>query len=140
MQRVEVLVRIFSAKSTEHDPSFVSFAVAIRIFKKKQISTLGHIDAAVAGLQAGRYEEVLSEEGNFIGASLPGSVLEDNNFIGGRLAGFDLGVDRRAGDPQPSAGVKIHMDRFIEQRILGPKRDFEALGDLELRVGLGHAV
>ena len=59
------------------------------------------------------------------------SQLANEEIFEEMLARLDLRVDFGTRDPQPAARVEVHLDRFVEQRILGPERDLEAIGDLD---------
>ena len=56
----------------------------------KQFRSLADIRSAIPGDDGGGDEKAIGEHGGFFGIPIPIRVLEDNNFVVGRLAGKNL--------------------------------------------------
>ena len=109
-----------------------SFAVAVRVLEIKQLMAGGDITTAIAvGQDAGGNEQAGGEHGGFVGFAIAIGVFEHNDGIRGGLAGFDLRIDFRAGDPQPAARVPVDFNRLVQLRVFGPEIDLEPVGDFE---------
>ena len=63
----------------------------------------------------------------------PRRVGEDEDFVVGLLAGGDLGIKRRAANPEAAEGVPVHLRGLLQQGVLRPQLDLVAVGDGEFR-------
>ena len=136
-QRVQIVVRVLRAKTGEDDSFLIRLAVAVGVFEIKQLMAGSDVTTAVAVRQhAGGNEEALGEHGGFVGLAIAVPVLEDNDGIGGRLAGFDLRINLRTGDPETALRIPVDFNRFVQLRVLGPEIDLETVGHIEGRQGL----
>ena len=120
----------------------VGLAVAVGVLEVEQFGAVGDIGAAVARLDAGGDQQAVGEDRGLVGLAVAVGVFEDEDLVVGLLPRLDLGIDLRAGDPEPPRGVEIHLDRLGEQRVGGEQVDLEAVGHLErlpldLGVGIG---
>ena len=57
-------------------------------------------------------------------------------FIGRHLAGKNLWVHLRTGHPQPAPGIKVHLDRLGQVRVLREELDLQPVS-LRLNLGSG---
>ena len=137
-QRVQVVVGVLGAEPAEHAAHVVGLAVAGGVGEVEQIGALADVATAVAGENAGGNEQALGKDGGGIGLTVAGGVAENDDFVVGGLADFDLRVNLRAGDPQVAVGVEVHLGRLVEQRVFRPQGDFIAVGHREPRVRLGR--
>ena len=117
---------VLGAEAGEDDAFFVGLAIAVGVGEVQQLSTLGDIRAAVAGLDAGGDKEAVGEHGCFVRDAIAGGILEHDNFIIGGLAGFYLRINRRGGHPQAALGIKIHLDGLCEAGIFGKELNLDA--------------
>ena len=105
--------------------------------------TVDDIAAAVAGVDAGRDEQFVGEDGDFVGLADAFGVFEDDDFIILVVARFELRIGFAARDPEAALGVEVHLDRLGEQRIGGVKIDLETFGEdeglaFQLGIGIGY--
>ena len=131
-QGVQDVVRVFRAEGGEHDAALVGAAIAVGIFEVKQLSTMTDVAAAVPRLNASRDEQAIGKDARFLGVAVAVGVFQNDDFVVGNLAGFDLGIDFAAGDPQAALAVEVHLDRLGEKRVLRKQIDFEAGAEVEL--------
>ena len=130
-QRVQIVMRVLRAEAAQHRALHIRFAVAARVCKVQQLRALRDVTAAVARLDARGNQQAFREHRGLVRAARAGGVFEHDDFVGGGLAGFDLRIHFRTRDPEPALRIEVHLDGFFEQRILGPERDFESVGDRE---------
>ena len=133
---VDVVVGVFGAEAAEDDAALVGLAVAVGVAEVEEFGALGDVGAAVAGRDAGGNEQAVGEDRGFVGAAGASGVFEDDDLVGGGLAGLDLRINLGAGDPEAAGRVEVHVDRFIQQGIFGPERDLKGVVDGEGRRGL----
>ncbi len=141
-KRVQNVVRVLGAEARQHDAADVGLAVAVGVLEVQQFGAVGHVDAAVARLDAGGNQQTVGKDGGLLGAAVAVGVVEHQNLIVRFLARLDLRINLAAGDPQPALSVEIDVDRLGQQRIGGVQVDLEAVGDLkrlafQLRIGIG---
>ncbi len=140
-ERVEDVVRVLGAEPGEDDAAAVGLAVAVGVAEVEQLGAVGDVGAAVAGLDAGRDEQAVGEDGGPVGAAVAVAVLEDEHPVVGLLAGRDLGIHLGADDPEPSLRIEVHLDRLGQHGVGREQVDLEPLGHLErLPLDLGVRV
>ena len=101
---------------------------------RTQLKRLALLAAAVAGREAGRNEQAVGKHRRLVGPPGARRVFEHDDLVGLRLARLDLRVELGARDPKASPGVEVHLDRLVEERVLGPERNLETVGDLDFLV------
>src|SRR2546423_13814171 len=128
-QRVQIVVRVLGAETGKDDMLFVRLAIAIGVLEIKQLVAGGDVTSAVAvGQNAGGNEQTVGEHGGFVGLVVAVGVFEHDNGIGGGLAGFDLRIDFRAGDPEPALGVPADFNRLGALPVLRPATGLGSIG------------
>src|SRR5205814_8714948 len=119
------------------DMLFVRLAIAIGVLEIKQLVAGGDVTSAVAvGQNADGNEQTVGEHGGFVGLAVAVGVFEHDDRIGGGLAGFDLRIDFRTGDPEPALGVPVHLNRLVQLRVFGPATGVETIGAFASRYAL----
>ena len=127
-QRVEQVMRVLGAESRQHDPRFVGFAVAVGVPQVNEVGAVGDVRAAIARRDAGGDQQAVGEHRRLVGLAVVIGVFEHEDLVRRGLTRLDLRIDFAGGDPEPSLGVEVHLDRLRHHRIGGPEVDFEAIG------------
>lgn len=139
---VENVVSVLGAEAREDDFARVCDVVSVGVLHIKKFGGVGDIGAVSSGENSGGDEQAVGEDGGFIGAAVAVGVLENDNFVIGDFARFELGIDAAGGDPQAASGVPVRLDRFGDIGIGREELDLEAFSDTQLfelflRVGIG---
>ena len=99
---------------------------------------LGAVNAAGAIEDEGEGDvEVIGPGGAFVGFAVLVGVFENDDFIARFLAGIDVGISDRGGDPEAAVLVPTHRDgagHFGEVFFGGEAVDLEAGIDFEGRL------
>src|SRR5439155_23142546 len=85
----------------------------------KQLSATADVDTTVAMLQPGRDQQIIRKHDRFVRATVPVSILQNKNFVVGRLTGLELRMNRAACHPQAALGVESHLDRLNQAVVFG---------------------
>ena len=132
---VECVVGVLATETGEDDFAFVHFAVAIGVGEVGEVGFFGAIDTAIAIEHEGeRNVEVIGPSGAFVGFAVLVCVFEDDDFIARLLAGVNVGIGNRGGNPKAAVFVPAHLDgagHFGEVFLGGEAVDFETGVDLE---------
>ena len=125
-ERMQDVVRIFSPKTTQHDPRLVCLVVAVRVLEMDNFRTVGNVGAAIPRFNTGRDQQAISKHCRLVGGSVTISIFEDQDLVRCLLSGGNLRIDLRRRDPQPPASVEVDLDRFVQLRIGSKQIDFES--------------
>ena len=153
VQRVDDMVGVFGAEAAQHDATIGEDAVGICFREVKELGAGADVDAAeVVRRDAGRDEQSVRDDTGDVGDAVTIGVFQEDDLvvagggaelggISGHLCGEVFRVDLRVGvggrDPEAAGGVPVHVDRLLEERVLGEECDAQAVGHLELRGGQG---
>ena len=101
------------------------------------LGAVGDVRPAVAGRNGHRDQQVVGEDGGFVGPAGALGVFQDDDLVIGGLARLDLRIGFGGRHPQPARGVPVHLDRLLDHRLGGKEIDLPAVGELEaLALGL----
>ena len=153
MQRVDDVVGVFGAEAAQYDAAIGEDAVGVRVRKVQEFGAGADKDAAeIVRRDAGGDEESVGDDTGDVGDAVTIGVFQEDDFvvagggaelggISGHLCGEVFRVHLRVGvggrDPEAAGGVPVHVDRLLEERVLGEECDAQAVGHLELRGGQG---
>ena len=79
------VVAVLGAEAVQDDLVAVGHVVAVRVLDEHQVRLLGHVDAAVAEFEAGRYVQAAGEHGVVIGPAVAVTVFENHDLVVGFL-------------------------------------------------------
>ena len=131
-QRVQDVMRVLGAKPGCDHLAFVRLAVAVGVLEMQQFRALPHVHAAVSRLNAGRDQQVVREHSRLVRLAVVVGVLQNDHLIGSHLAGKNLWVHLRTGHPQPAPGIKVHLDRLGQVRVLREELDLQPVSEVKL--------
>ena len=126
------VVGVRGVEAHEHALFPVAPAVAVGVAHEPEIRGLHQQDAVLEELEAGRAVQSVEERGARISPSITVGVFEDDDLIGHARGRRELRVAGPDGDPEPAAGVKIHLHRFCqlgELLLAGEEVGFETRGE-----------
>ncbi len=134
---------ILSPKPGKDDAFLVRLFARFGCRQVQQLGAVGNVDAAVTGLQPGWNNQAVGKNGDFIGFADALGVFEHDDLVVRLFARLDLRIGLTADDPEPAAGVKVHLNRLGQQRVRGKEIDFESLRQderlaFQLGVRVGH--
>ena len=131
-QGVQIVMRVLGAETGQNDASLVRLAVPVSVLEIKQLMAGSDVTTPLAiGQHAGGNQKTVGEHRRFVRLAVPVGVFENDNGIGGGLAGFDLGIDLGTGHPQSALGVPVDFDRLVQLGVFRPQTHLEAIGDFE---------
>src|SRR5690606_15070634 len=101
-ESMDQMVGVPSAKSGQHFPLQIRFAVAIGICQEQHFCGIGDIYTTIPRKYTCGHQQSFGKYGRFISYAVPISILENVNFVVGLFTRFHVGIDDTAGDPKPA--------------------------------------